>query len=344
MRPRAPEPLRCRTWTVELRPHQGDCLLVCPHCTPDGGGFTLPSARSAVLDHLARHARRDALAPHLRTCQCHERGCRWHPRHRGCAGPVLLVLARERGGRTWRLADTCTACAAATQYAAVVPEAVPDAQNARSVPRHPCSPDGTPVPGSSERVRDMLSYLAAALPVCSAAGRLLALQCALRTDRRGQVLLPAGLLRGMRHGSANLWRELEQAHWLHHTPPSSGDHRVQLLDPTVLTQTPGRAGRAQAADWALRTTLSPALRRHSPQVRLTALALRTHLPPGAARGSTDSAAMARICTLPEEQLETVLARLAQAGVLNVWEYNRGESEVHWLIDTVRTAATVTADR
>ncbi|MDX3642301.1 hypothetical protein [Streptomyces sp. MB09-02B] len=39
-----------------------------------------------------------------------------------CAGPVRLLLASEHGGRVWRLADTCTACAAATAHAAVVPD------------------------------------------------------------------------------------------------------------------------------------------------------------------------------------------------------------------------------
>ncbi|WP_328682838.1 hypothetical protein OG905_02105 [Streptomyces sp. NBC_00322] len=32
---------------------------------------------------------------------------------------MLLVLTREHGGRTWRLADTC---AAATPYAAAIPD------------------------------------------------------------------------------------------------------------------------------------------------------------------------------------------------------------------------------
>lgn len=51
----------------------------------------------------------------------------------------------------------------------------------------------------AHRVRDMLSYLAATLPPdMSAEGRLLALQCALRSNTSGQVHLPAGLLRGMR--------------------------------------------------------------------------------------------------------------------------------------------------
>ncbi|MFD9465043.1 hypothetical protein [Streptomyces sp. NPDC060027] len=60
------------------------------------------------------------------------------------------------------------------------------------------------------RVREMLTNLGTALPrFTSPAARLPALQCALRTDVRGQVRLPTGLLRGMRlHGNRELWLEL----------------------------------------------------------------------------------------------------------------------------------------
>ncbi|WP_414166363.1 hypothetical protein ACMATS_00160 [Streptoverticillium reticulum] len=66
--------------------------------------------------------RSEALAPHWRTCQCGEHGCQWHYRHRGCEGPIRLLLTRDRGGRLWRLADTCRACATVTEHAAEVPE------------------------------------------------------------------------------------------------------------------------------------------------------------------------------------------------------------------------------
>ncbi|MFD4791715.1 helix-turn-helix domain-containing protein [Streptomyces sp. NPDC058459] len=74
-----------------------------------------------LLDFID-HARGDALPAHLRTCHCRTQGCPWHPRHRGCAGPVRLALTRDRGGRVWRLADACGACAAATGDTAVVPK------------------------------------------------------------------------------------------------------------------------------------------------------------------------------------------------------------------------------
>lgn len=150
-----------RTWTVELRPQPHGPQLACPQCGPAAARVRSATARSAALAHLAGHARLEALPRHLRTCQCHERGCRWHPRHRGCGGPVVLALARERGGRLWRLADVCTSCAAVTHDAAVVPETPAGTPPPRSGRRRSPAPPGL---SPHERIRDMLSYLAAALP------------------------------------------------------------------------------------------------------------------------------------------------------------------------------------
>ena len=68
-----------RTWTVEVRPHTGGPLLTCTQCgtLPDATGSAI--TRTAVLAHLAGHARSQPLAPHWRTCQCGQSGCRWHP-------------------------------------------------------------------------------------------------------------------------------------------------------------------------------------------------------------------------------------------------------------------------
>ncbi|MFD8381747.1 hypothetical protein ACFV2X_24985 [Streptomyces sp. NPDC059679] len=74
------------------------------------------------MAHLADHAHGEALAYHLRTCQCGEHGCQWHPRHRGCSGPLVLLLACDPSGRLWRLTDACRTCAAGTTHAAVVTE------------------------------------------------------------------------------------------------------------------------------------------------------------------------------------------------------------------------------
>jgi hypothetical protein len=82
-----------RIWTVELRSRAGGPSLVCPHCTVHATPLTAASTRSTALAHLACHARTDALPGYLRTCQCRARGCSWHPRHRGCAGPVLCSLS-----------------------------------------------------------------------------------------------------------------------------------------------------------------------------------------------------------------------------------------------------------
>ncbi|MFE9413888.1 hypothetical protein ACFYN0_34660 [Streptomyces sp. NPDC006704] len=330
MRLCTPRPTVPRTWTVDLRPHPCGLELACPLCGPPATVERGVSARSAVLTHLARHARAAALPRYLRTCQCHERGCRWHPRHRGCSGPVILVLACERGGRRWRLADVCTSCAGATPDAAVVPETLscaPPAHRARRSRRAAAD-----TPSAQERVRDLLSYLASALPPSVSPGtRLLALQCALRTDRHGQVTLAAGFLRGMRLYSyrARAWQELEQARWLRHLPGQTGtSERLQLLDVTVLTQAPDRVGRHQAADWVLRTAHAPVLRDLPARLRLTMLALGTSTPPGEG-GYADIEQLSRACALPEERLERALLQLADTGLLATWSFNRENGQLYW---------------
>jgi hypothetical protein len=127
-----PHPVR-RTWTIEVRPHPDGPVLVCPQCHRIPTGPATAAVRASIVTHLAQHARAEQLAPHLRTCQCGEQSCRWHPRHRGCDGPVLLVLSRDRSGRAWRLADVCGACTAATAHAAAVTEPDPDVPLPRPV-------------------------------------------------------------------------------------------------------------------------------------------------------------------------------------------------------------------
>ncbi|CAL9329363.1 hypothetical protein SUDANB106_00039 [Streptomyces sp. enrichment culture] len=116
-----PRPLQ-RTWTVTIHPRCGVPTLRCAACglLPRSSGAS--PIRRLVLAHLADHASRSPLPPHLRTCQCREDGCRRHSRHRGCDGPLLLLLTRDLRGRTWHLADTCHACATATPHSARVPE------------------------------------------------------------------------------------------------------------------------------------------------------------------------------------------------------------------------------
>lgn len=137
-----PHPVR-RTWTVEVRPQPGGPVLVCPHCGPVPTGSGAAAGRAAVVAHLAQHARTEPLAPHLRTCQCGRLDCRWHPRHSGCDGTLLLLLSRDRTGRVWKLADVCRACAAATEHAAAVTE--PNASSCLRSGAGP-TPAGAPLP------------------------------------------------------------------------------------------------------------------------------------------------------------------------------------------------------
>ncbi|GHH30144.1 hypothetical protein [Streptomyces lanatus] len=318
-----------RIWTVELRPRPGGPALVCPTCTAHTPSLTGPSARSAVLAHLACHARADALPAHLRSCQCQARGCRWHPRHRGCAGPVLLALTRDRSGRTWRLADTCAACAAATSNTAVVPDTLPDSS------RPPSSCPSAPAhrfqagPQERVRVREMLTYLGSALPrFTSPAARLLALQCALRTDVRGHVRLPAGLLRGMRlRGNRELWLELAHAGWLALPDFRALPAQAWLLDAAVLDQAPGRRARCRAADWALRPT-PLTLPAAAPALRLTALVLAAHTCTRSEH-STDMDILTRLCGHSAQQTGELLDRLVATRTLQAWQHNRETDEAVW---------------
>ncbi|MFI0766124.1 hypothetical protein ACH4TQ_14755 [Streptomyces sp. NPDC021218] len=111
-----------RTWTVEIRTHSWGRDLLCGHCGPVPVGTGPLGIHARAVTHLAQHTRDEALAHHLRTCQCGEHACRWHPRHRGCGGSLVLLLTRNDSGHLWRLADTCRTCAAATAHAAVITE------------------------------------------------------------------------------------------------------------------------------------------------------------------------------------------------------------------------------
>ncbi|MFE7834755.1 hypothetical protein ACFU53_01360 [Streptomyces sp. NPDC057474] len=321
-----------RIWTVELRPRAGGPRLVCPHCTAHTPSLKASSARSAALAHLACHARADTLPGHLRTCQCRERGCSWHPRHRGCGGPVLLALTRDRSGRTWRLADTCAACAAATSHTAVVPDTLLGPRRLRPDACPPAPVRDNPGAGRDERVRvrEMLTYLASALPrFTSPAARLLALQCALRADARGQVRLPAGLLRGMRlQGRQELWQELAQDRWLEMPVLKSAPVTVRLLDATVLDQAPGRSARRRAAHWALHCAPLVPPAAAPPVLRLTALVLAAHLSGHGSHG-TDMDVLARLCGHSPHQTGELLDRLVALRTLTAWHRDRETDEVVW---------------
>lgn len=331
MRLRTPCLAASRTWTVELRSHPGGLVLVCRQCPYGIRQVAAAAARSAALAHLARHARADVSPPHLRICQCHDRGCRWHPRHRGCAGPIRLLLARERGGRVWRLADACTACAAATVQAAVVPDtalaAAPQLSSsaARRRPRRPREP------GERTRVREMLSYLGAALPAStSAAARLLALQCALRMNAQSQVRLPAGVLRSLRLADGPApWRELEHARWLRTTSPAANAVVAELLDATLLSQAPARPDRLQAADWALRVGHRARAGAIGSLPHLASVYLAAHSVPETGHGLCEFDRMTHDCAIDHAVLPDVLDQLAGAGLFASWQVCPDSGDLHW---------------
>ncbi|MET8275099.1 hypothetical protein [Streptomyces sp. NPDC005096] len=182
----------------------------------------------------------------------------------------------------------------------------------------------------------MLSYLAAALPLdMSAEGRLLALQCALRSNTSGQVHLAAGLLRGMRLArDLAPWDELEDARWLLRLPHPTKQtgHRTtaaQLLDATVLTQEPARHDRHQAADWALRAASPPRLRGVSAADRLTALVLAAHHSPGAGRTSMEADHLTRTCGLDRNTLTATLDRLVTVNTIGAWTLEPVTQDVSW---------------
>lgn len=327
-----------RIWTVELHPRAGGPNLVCAQCTARTPACEATTARSAALAHLACHARADALPGHLRTCQCRAQGCRWHPRHRGCAGPVLLALTQGRGGRAWRLADACAACAAATSHTAVVP----DTQlGSPSSPAAPAPVRGPHRLGAEERlrVRETLTYLAAALPqFTSPAARLLAVQCTLRADARGHARLRAGLLRGMRlRGRREVWEELAHAAWLRCPDLRPTQVEVQLLDATVLDQIPGRQTRCRAAQWALQAAPLHLSTASPPALKLIALILATHIT-GPAPHTVDMEVLTRLSGHSRQQLAELLDRLVALRVLTTWRQHRDTDEVLWEITTPQTTA------
>jgi hypothetical protein len=162
----------------------------------------------------------------------------------------------------------------------------------------------------------MLTYLAAALPrFTSPAARLLALQCALRADTRGEVRLPAGLLSGMRlRGRRELWEELAHSGWLETPDLRPARLEVRLLDAAVLDQAPSRCARRRAAHWALPPAplLVPPTAPHA--LRLTALVLAAHTSTQV-HHSTDMDVLAHLCGHSPHQTAELLDRLTSSGTL-----------------------------
>jgi hypothetical protein len=162
-------------------------------------------------------------------------------------------------------------------------------------------------------VRNTLTSLNACLPEdVGAAARLLALQCALRADSFGRLVLPIGLVRGMRLGSAlPAWYELEDAHWLVRlAAPVNGPVQVQLLNHFGSPRS--RRHRARAADWALRTVRSSDLRRFEPNRALMALALAVYVPPEAAGDAAGREVLSHARRLTSVELVRLVERVRQS--------------------------------
>ncbi|MGW0165989.1 hypothetical protein ACWDWT_12450 [Streptomyces sp. NPDC003343] len=176
----------------------------------------------------------------------------------------------------------------------------------------------------------MLTYLAAALPrVTSPAGRLLALQCALRADGFAYVRLPAGLLRGMRlRGRKEVWEELADSDWLEMPDLKPSRLEVRLLDAAILNQAPGRGGRRRAAQWAMRPMPMVPPPAAPPALRLTALVLAAHTS-GQIDHCINMDALARLCGHSPDQTAELLDRLTRARVLAAWHHRRDTDEVLW---------------
>ncbi|WP_157869024.1 hypothetical protein [Streptomyces atriruber] len=186
-------------------------------------------------------------------------------------------------------------------------------------------------PDAQKRVRQMLVYLASALPQsCSPGARLLALQCALRTNDSGVVRLPAGLLRGMRlHHRMDLWDELEYAHWLRREVRRPV--RARLLDAAMQFQ-PQRPQRARAAHWALH----PLPHRPVPHAlpcaaRFAALVLAAHTRPDGT-GAAELDLLTHLCGQTPQQLSDLLGQLSRSGLLLGCHHPRQQDEVSWQVD------------
>lgn len=274
---------------------------------------------------------------HLRTCQCQEDACRWHRRHHGCAGPVTLVLS---GGRSWRLADTCLACASATDHAVVVPSTA----LATPPPARP-RPSGSwrrRTHGEDERlrVRRALNYLACVLGTGVGCGaRLLAVQCALRCSPGGRVRLPPGLLRGMRLAPVHRhWQELENQGWLRLRSPGRAAPcdawHAQLLDGGLLARSVSRRDGNRAADWAAPHDLQPS---SAPMGTRATAGRAGHVGSCPARrhwwcpGERRVGPPHRAC----QRRRSPRGALTLSGFLASWRFGPTTGDVHWTLGSAK---------
>ncbi len=262
-------PLPVRAWRVDLTADRRHWSCSATGCPGTGLGRRAPQA---ALEHLGQHAAAEPLPAYLRTCRCHAHRCAWHPRHRGCDGPVALTVFRSRGGATWQLADTCAACARTIPHAAQLPQCPGPEPSRHRVPVRP----STAAPSRSGGLQPLLTYLdAALLPSTSPRARLVALLCLLRADRDGTIRLPTGLLRAWRlaDDAEDPITDLVHQRWLRERAAGTRGtlHVLAVADGAgiaALRATPRRA-RRQLLDQASR------LRCRLPEERLRALRVST---------------------------------------------------------------------
>ncbi|MCM1950418.1 hypothetical protein NC315_34380 [Streptomyces sp. G2] len=173
-------------------------------------------------------------------------------------------------------------------------------------------------------VRDMLSLLASSLPFhTSPEARLLALQCVLRCNADGSLLLPHGLIRGMILGDAGpLWQELLDARWIRSVTPTPPGTQARLNDP--LLGLPGRGPRSQAAHWTLVESSGSSLRHTSSAARLTKVTLQAHTQLSLQKGVADSHTLARMCGMPLHRLLVTAQDLLDSGTLQSCSLTGGE--------------------
>ncbi|MFE0203951.1 hypothetical protein [Streptomyces sp. NPDC058985] len=185
----------------------------------------------------------------------------------------------------------------------------------------------------------MLTYLSVALPqFTSPAARMLALQCALRSNSRGHVTLPDGLLRSMRlQRRWELWLELTQAGWLQASGMQSGTMSARLLDTTVLDQVPGRCARRRAAHWALHPAPLVLPASAPAALQLTALVLASQSA-SSLDGTEDLANVSRLCGHYPQQTKELLDRLVAVHTLVSWQYHRDTDQVLWRFPRRRPAS------
>ncbi|WP_241266746.1 hypothetical protein [Streptomyces scabichelini] len=189
-------------------------------------------------------------------------------------------------------------------------------------------------PSEQMRVREMLSYLAAALPGGTSAGaRLVALQCALRMNVTAEVRLSAGLLRSLRLGNDPApWRELEQARLLYRIPDSIGTTVVaRLLDAALLAQSPARPDRLRAADWALRAARPARVGAIGSIPQLATVYLTAHTNPDVDHGLSEMDRMAYDCGLTSTVLPGVLDQLVAIGSVKSWDWSPGSGDLSWTL-------------